>query len=105
MCQTTICHVEQIDDDKFQFVRRMENIMSSKPLYEKIIVDRKNGQVHGYTFENLSDEKYSEHFVYQRMDEQVNYDMFLFRNPGLKRLLRSRMHGWGVQKLEKIMHA
>ena len=83
----------------------MENIVSSKPLYEKIIVDRKNGQVHGYTFENLSDEKYSEHFVYQRTDQHVNYDMFLFRNPGLKRLLRHRMHSWGVQMLEKIMTA
>lgn len=26
---TTICHVEMIDNDKFQFVRRIENIMSS----------------------------------------------------------------------------
>jgi len=28
-CSTTICHVEQIDADKFAFVRRLENIMSS----------------------------------------------------------------------------
>ena len=35
----------------------------------------------------------------------VNYDMFLFRNPGLKRVLRGKMHGWGVQNLEKIMKA
>ena len=41
VCCTTICHIEQVDADKFQFVRRMENILSSKPLYEKIIVDRK----------------------------------------------------------------
>ena len=39
-CTTTICQVEQLDENRFQFVRRMENVMSSKPLYEKIIVDR-----------------------------------------------------------------
>ena len=84
----------------------MENIISSKPLYEKIIVDRKDMQVHGYTFENLSDEKYSEHFVYKNTSPGiVNYDMFLFRDPGLKRVLRSRMHSWGVQNLERIMKA
>jgi len=27
-CQATICHVEQIDEDTFAFVRRMENTMS-----------------------------------------------------------------------------
>ena len=61
---TTICHVEMIDNDKFQFVRRIENIMSSTPLYEKIIIDRKTNEVHGYTFESPKDETYSEHYIY-----------------------------------------
>ena len=94
---TTICHVEQIDNDKFQFVRRMENIISSKPLYERIIVDRKTMQVHGFTFENLADKNYSEHFVFRNTSPGVvNYDMFLFRDPGIKRMLRFKIHGWGV---------
>ena len=106
VCCTTICHVEQIDSDKFQFVRRMENILSSKPLYERIIVDRKNMQVHGFTFEAPSDEVYSEHFVYRSMSPGVvNYDMFLFRDPGFKRILRYKAHTWGVQNLTKILNA
>ena len=38
---TTIAHISTIDDDKFQIVRRMENCMTSVPLFERIIVDRK----------------------------------------------------------------
>ena len=106
VCCTTICHVEQIDKDKFQFVRRMENVVSSKPLYERIVIDRSTNQLHGFTFETPQDEIYSEHFVY-RLNAQgnVNYDMFLFRDPGLMRVLRFKMHTWGVQNLTKIIAA
>ena len=52
---TTIAHVSTIDDDKFQIVRRMENCLTSTPLYERIIVDRKEMKVLGFTFENITD--------------------------------------------------
>lgn len=54
-CDTTICHVEQIDDDTFAFVRRLENVISSKPLYERIIIDRKSMELKGFTYENKTD--------------------------------------------------
>ena len=99
-CTTTICHVEQIDGDKFAFVRRLENVMSSKPLYERIVVDRSKMELKGYTFEKKTDEAYSEHFVYsEQADKSVNYDMYLFRDPGLKRILRYRMFMWGIDSL------
>ena len=65
-CETTICHIEQIDADKFAFVRRLESSMSSTPLYERIVVDRADMQLKGYTFEKKTDESYSEHFVYAK---------------------------------------
>ena len=66
--------------------------MSSKPLYERIIVDRNSKQVHGFMFEKPQDEIYSEQFVYRgRADGKVNYDMFLFRDPGLMRIMRYKM--------------
>ena len=40
-CTTTICYVEQVDEDTFAFVRRMENTMSSQPLFERIVINRK----------------------------------------------------------------
>ena len=96
-CTTTICHVEQINDDQFAFVRRLENVMSSTPLYERIVIDRKDMELKGYTFEKKTDQAYSEHFVYQeKASKQVNYDMYMFRDPGLKRILRYRMFNWGV---------
>ena len=61
--QVTICHVEQIDEDTFAFVRRMENTMS-QPLYERIIVDRKGKTLKGYTFATPQSEVYSENYVY-----------------------------------------
>ena len=51
-CMTTICSVKQLDGDRFQIVRRMDNVMSKRPLYERIIFDRKESMVHGYTFEH-----------------------------------------------------
>ena len=104
-CTTTICHVEQIDENKFAFVRRLENVMSSHPLYERIVVDRENMELKGYTFEKKTDESYSEHFVYSEQADKksVNYDMYMFRDPGLKRILRYRMFNWGVSSLQKII--
>ena len=96
-----------IDQNKFQFVRRIENIMSSTPLYEKIIIDRKTNEVHGYTFESPKDESYSEHYIYQQSDcgNQVSYDMYLYRNPGMKSFLRTKAHSWGVSHLNKLIVA
>ena len=37
---TTIASSRQIDENTFEIVRRMENIMSSKPVYERIIFNR-----------------------------------------------------------------
>ena len=105
-CDTTICHVEQIDADTFAFVRRLENVMSSQPIYERIIVDRKSMELKGFTFEFKTDESYSEHFVYtEKADKSVNYDFYMFRDPGLKRILRYRMFRWGISNLNSIMEA
>ena len=54
--RTTIAHVSQIDEDKFQLVRRAENCVTSSPLYERIIIDRKAQRLSGFTFENSTDE-------------------------------------------------
>ena len=34
---------------------------------------------------------------------QTLYDMFLYKNPGLKKMLRFKLHSWGVQTLEGII--
>ena len=82
-CVTTICHVEQIDEDKFAFVRRLENSMSSQPLYERIVIDRSEKTLKGYTFENPKTDVYSENYVYAADGANTSYDMYLLRSPGL----------------------
>ncbi len=42
----------------------MENIITSAPIYEKIIVDRSEMNVQGFTYEKTSDLKYMEHYKY-----------------------------------------
>lgn len=43
----------------------MENVMSNKPVYERIIFDRKTKAVHGFTFASHEDNAYTEHYVYR----------------------------------------
>ena len=106
-CYTTIAQSRQIDEDSFEIVRRMENTMSSKPVYERIIFNRLDRSVKGYTFETDSDKSYVEHYVYKQGEgaDTANtlYDMFLYKNPGLKKMLRFKLHSWGVQTLEGII--
>ena len=105
---TTICNVEQLDEDRFQLVRRIENAISSAPLYDRIIVDRKTMMISGFTFENTMTRMYSERYTYRQSPNATNevfYDQQLFKNPGLKRVLRFKIHTWGVQNLQKILLA
>ena len=99
-CYTTIAQTRQLDDDSFERVRRMENSLSSKPVYERIIFNRKVQSVSGYTFETDQDKAYVEHYVYKMGDgqdsEKTLYDMFLYKNPGFKKMLRFKCHNWGV---------
>src|SRR3954469_23660748 len=57
-CMCTIASSKQLGEDRFEIVRRMENVMSSKPIYERIIFNRQKKQVQGFTFEKESDNFY-----------------------------------------------
>ena len=106
LCMTTIAHMKQLDEDRFEIVRRMENVMSSKPLYERIIFNRSSKQVQGFTFEKECDNVYVEHYVYREDTKDSNntvYDMFLYKNPGLQKFLRFKLHNWGVQTMTNMI--
>jgi hypothetical protein len=62
---TTIASTRQLDEHRFEIVRRMENVMSSKPVYERIIFNRELRCVQGYTFEKESDISYTESYQYK----------------------------------------
>lgn len=85
----------------------MENVLSSKPVYERIIFNRADQSVRGYTFETDSDKAFVENYIYKRGTgqdtEKTLYDMFLYKNPGLKKMLRFKAHNWGIQTLESII--
>ena len=106
-CYTTIAQSKQLDEDRFEIVRRMENSISSKPVYERIIFNRADQSVRGYTFEEPTDKAYVEHYIYKQGNgtdaEKTLYDMFLYKNPGIKKFLRFKCHNWGVQTLEALL--
>jgi hypothetical protein len=84
----------------------MENVMSSTPVYERIIFNRKHQCVQGFTFEKESENVYVEHYVYKQDDKDASktvYNMFLYKNPGFKKMLRFKLHSWGCQTLESII--
>jgi len=105
-CYTTIAASRQLDADSFEIVRRMENTMSSLPVYERIIFNRADRSVKGYTFETSQEKAYAEHYVYKEDGENTKntlYDMFLYKNPGFKKVIRFKLHNWGVQTMEGII--
>lgn len=65
-CYTTIASTKQLDDDRFEIVRRMENTLSSRPVYERIIFNRADQSVSGFTFETNEDQAYVEHYIYKK---------------------------------------
>ena len=84
----------------------MENCLTSKPLYERIIVDRQNKKLEGFTFENIEDINYQETYSYKldpKNNEQTLYNAYLYKEPGLKKWIRYKAHQWGVETLEKII--
>ena len=83
----SIAHVSSIDDDKFQIVRRMDgNFFHKKPLYERIIVDRKTMKCTGMTFEDIEDATYQETYSYQSDPDNSDntiYNAYLYKSPGV----------------------
>ena len=84
----------------------MENCLTSQPLYERIILDRSQMKLQGFTFENVGDKCYQETYSYQ-MDphnvDQTIYSAYLFKSPGMRRWIRHKAHSWGVDKMNMII--
>ena len=84
----------------------MENCLTSTPLYERIIIDRGESKVMGFTFENISDNQYQETYTYQQDPNdasQTIYNAYLYKPPGYKKWIRQKAHNWGVSTMEEII--
>ncbi len=62
--------------------------------------------VQGFTFEDSHSMTYTERYLFRPSPDGDNaktfYDMFLYKNPGLQKVLRFKLHSWGVQTMEKL---
>jgi hypothetical protein len=86
----------------------MENVMSSTPIYERIIFNRAEKSVQGFTFEKEQQPIYTEHYIYKQDGDDNNktvYNMFLYKKPGFQKFLRFKLHNWGVQTMTSIVKA
>ena len=82
--------------------------MTSKPLYERIIIDRSQRSLSGFTFEDITDNKYQDTYMYQQDPEDAQktiYNAYLYKSPGFYKLIRQKAHHWGVETLCTIMMA
>ena len=65
--------------------------MSSKPTYDRIIIDRKDMKLSGFTFENKNDTKYQEAYTYQvdpNNSKRTLYNVWTFRSLGMRKYIR-----------------
>jgi hypothetical protein len=84
----------------------MENVISSTPIYERIIFNRSDRSVEGYTFEKEQQPIYIEHYSYKQDGEgKTAYNMFLYKKPGFQKFLRYKLHNWGVQTMTGLVKA
>lgn len=107
-CYTTIAQSRQLDEDRFEIVRRMDTFMSSKPVYERIIYNRADKTVSGYTFEDPTDKACVEHYTYKQGDgtdaEKTLYNMFSLKETNwIMKLKRIKCHNWGVESMEYLL--
>ena len=102
---TTICKVSQLDDDRFAFVRRYDSTMSSNPYYERIIYDRENKLIEASMLddENMDNPRMAERCVYKADGDSTIYETFLYKNPGWKSWMRSKLHAWGVDRMNTLL--
>ena len=99
----TICQVSTIDENRFGFVWRYENTLTSAPLYEQVIYDRANKTIEA----RMLDDKYdhvAEKCVY-KADKAggILYEVFLYKNPGWKSFMRKKCFAWGIEKMNELM--
>jgi len=65
--------------------------MSSTPTYDRIIIDRKEMKLTGFTFENKNDSNYQEAYSYQvdpKDSKMTLYNVWTFKPLGLRKYLR-----------------
>jgi hypothetical protein len=95
---------KQLDEERFEIIRRFENIITPKPYYERVIYDRKEQVVAMFMLDERKNDTYVEKCIYraEKLD-LVAYDTFLYKNPGLKKMLRFKLHQWGIKTLNKII--
>ena len=102
---TTMSQCKQLDDDRFAFVRRYDNIISSEPYYERVIYDRKNKLIEAWMLddEDLDKPRIAEQWVYRADGDSTMYETFLYKNPGWRTFMRKKLHAWGVDRMNSLL--
>ena len=100
----TIHSIGTIDEDRFAFIRRYDNIMTSTPLYEQVIYDRKAKSIEAHMIDENHPELIAEKCVYTASEKgETIYETFLYKNPGWKTYVRKKCHAWGVEKMNELL--
>eukprot|EP00826_Nyctotherus_ovalis_P010905 TRINITY_DN12847_c0_g3_i1.p1 TRINITY_DN12847_c0_g3~~TRINITY_DN12847_c0_g3_i1.p1 ORF type:complete len:146 (-),score=33.39 TRINITY_DN12847_c0_g3_i1:53-490(-) len=99
----TIAEIQQLDKDRFVFVRRMDG--RGKTAYERIVYDRRQPQILSDLFTSEEEGRsISERSTYSwdSANEAVNYTLFVVKEK-LPRFIRSTIARWGMHRMERTL--
>ena len=103
MIFVTMSKWTQLDDDRIAFVRRYDSKFSSLPIYERIILNRKDKTVEECILDDQFKDKIAEKSVYKAEGDSILYETFLYKNPGWKSYLRRKAHSWGIDRMNQLL--
>ena len=100
----TIHSMGTIDEHRFGFIRRYDNMLTSDPVYEQVIYDRKKQSIEAHMLDDKYPELMAEKCVYTASENgETIYETFLYKNPGWKTYLRKKCHSWGVDTMNELL--
>ena len=96
---------QTLDNDRFGFIRRMDNVMSSQPVYQSVIYDRKKGEIEIRVLDEETYDRVCEKCVYKDANGKVKNNIETYWDPGWKTYLRKQAFKWGIDNIEEVIKA
>ena len=71
-------------------------------MFEQVIFSRDPNKVEARMLDDKVD-RVGEFCSYKADKAGIMYEMFLYKNPGWKKYIRKKCHGWGVDTMNELM--
>ena len=100
----TIASVRQENDHSFTFVRRIDNVLSSTPTFERITYDNLKPSIVADLYDNSKVPNIAERCIYQMHKLGTDYILQVYKEQ-INSFIRRKLFQWGVETMEKTILA